>query len=203
MISAILSSFIKGCAMGLGAAIPLGPINVMMMSIALRSYPNAVAFGMGAISADVTYLSLVLFGFFHFLNNPTLQYILGFGGAMILLYLSWLIWQGRNEPIHTTKIQKRSLLANYLKGYSLTLLNPYTLIFWFSVSTYITTTDVNAPAMVAGVIVSIMCWVTLMPLAVHKSKHLLSQNMATKFTIASVIILLFFALGLLWRLITA
>jgi L-lysine exporter family protein LysE/ArgO len=43
----MFASFSQGFLFGLGAAIPLGPINVLIMSTALRSYPAAVALWLG------------------------------------------------------------------------------------------------------------------------------------------------------------
>ena len=193
----MLNSFAEGFLLGLGAAVPLGPINVLIMSNALRRYSAAVALGAGAMSADITYLVLILFGLFHFMQNPTVMTLLSVGGSAFLLYMAWIIYRGRHEPIHLQQVGKAPLLANWIKGYTLTLLNPYTVIFWLSVSTYIAAKALNPFFTVLGLFSAILGWITLMPLAIHKTKHLFSQRIATLFSVLSAAILAFFALGML------
>ena len=197
----ILQSFLEGFLLGLGAAVPLGPINVLIMSSALRHYGSAVALGAGAMSADITYLVLILFGLFHFMENPTVTFVMGIAGSAFLLYLAWLIFKGRNEPIHLQKLGDVSLLRSWLKGYSLTLLNPYTVIFWLSVSTYIAAKHLDPLATVAGLFSAIVLWITLMPLTIHKTKHLFSQRVVTLFSVVSAAILAFFAIGMLVKIL--
>ncbi|WP_456432813.1 LysE family translocator [Nitratifractor sp.] len=196
----IVQSFIEGFLLGIGAAVPLGPINVLIMSNALRHYGSAVALGAGAMSADITYLVLILFGLFRFMENPTVKAVMAVAGSAFLLYLAWLIFKGRHAPIHLQRIDDPPLLKNWLKGYTLTLLNPYTVVFWLSVSAYIATKHLDPLATVAGLFGAIVLWITLMPLAIHKTKHLFSQRVATLFSVASAAILAFFAVGMLWNL---
>jgi L-lysine exporter family protein LysE/ArgO len=197
----MVSAFIEGMMLGFGAAIPLGPINVLIMTNALRSYPSAVALGAGAMSADTTYLVMIVFGAFHFFKDPAVMNTVSIIGVFLLLYFAWMIWRGRNNPIHETHTARTSIVKNYIKGYSLTLLNPYTLIFWFSVSAYIATKQEDAIYMLLGLFTAITIWITLMPLLIHKTKHLISQKIATVFSIVSAAILMFFAIGMVWRVI--
>ena len=197
----ILHSFLEGFLLGLGAAVPLGPINVLIMSNALRHYRAAVALGSGAMSADITYLLLILFGLFRFMEVPTVKLIMAVAGSAFLLYLAWLIFKGRNEPIHLQRVGRVSLFGNWLKGYSLTLLNPYTVIFWLSVSAYIATKNLDPFATVAGLFSAIILWITLMPLAIHLTKHLFSQRIVTLFSVTSAAILAFFAIGMLVKIL--
>jgi len=197
----ILTSFTEGFLLGLGAAVPLGAINLLVMSTALHRYSAAVSIGAGAIVSDLTYLMLILFGFLHFVDHPVLIDVMTIVGALFMAYLAWTIWKNRNEAIHTVSTQRASLWRHFLKGYFLTLTNPYSLIFWFSVSTYITAKELHAIETVSGLLVATSLWVTLMPLMIHKTKHLISQRMATIFSTVSALILLFFSAGMFWSLI--
>jgi len=53
---------------------------------------------------------------------------------------------------------------------------------------------------VLGLFSAIVLWITLMPLLIHKTKHLFSQRVVTLFSVASASILAFFALGMLWNI---
>ena len=189
--------------LGLGAAVPLGAINLLVMSTALHRYSAAVSIGAGAIVSDLTYLMLILFGFLHFVDHPILIDVMTTVGALFMAYLAWTIWKNRHAPIHAVPTKRASLWRHFLKGYILTLTNPYSLVFWFSVSTYITAKELHAVASVAGLLLATSLWVTLMPLAIHKTKHLISQRMAAIFSAVSALILLFFAAAMLWSLIFA
>ncbi len=198
----MLTSLAQGFLFGLGAAVPLGPINVLIMSTAMRSYPSAVAFGAGAMSADATYLTLLLFGLLHLLDHPAVMIPLGIAGALFLLYMAYGIWQGRHEAIHLQKdIKPPSIFAHYLRGYSLTLLNPYTIIFWLSVSAYIQTAKIQPVWTILGMFGGISLWITLMPLLIHKTKHLFSQKTVTAISVVSSAIIAFFGLAMLVRII--
>jgi len=194
-------SFVEGFMLGLGAAIPLGPINILIMSNALRNYPSAVALGAGAMSADTIYLITILFGVMTFVKNSTVMLIMGIAGSAFLLYMAWMIFRDRHTPIHISQETKSAIIPNYLKGLSLTLLNPYTIIFWLSVSTYIQTRHLDALWTVVGLFSAISMWISLMPLLVHKSKHLISQKVATIISIASSLLLSFFAFAMIYRLL--
>ena len=198
----ISTSFIEGILLGLGAAVPLGAINILVMNTALRRYSAAVAIGVGAITSDITYLIVILFGFLHFVDNPNLTKAITIVGALFMVYLAWMVWKNRNEPIHAISTKKMSLWKYYIKGYILTLINPYSIVFWFSVSAYISSKELSVLATVAGLLLSTSSWVIFMPLVIHKTKHLISQQMATLFSIFSTIILIFFAIGMLWELLT-
>ncbi len=197
----MLTSLIQGFLFGLGAAVPLGPINVLIMSTALRSYPSAVAFGAGAMSADATYLTLLLFGLLGLLDHPTILLVLGLIGSAFLFYMSLGIYRERHTPIHLHTLEKPpSIPGNYLKGLGLTLLNPYTIVFWLSVSTYIQTARLQPLWTILGMFGGILLWITLMPLLIHKTRHLFSQKTVTIISTVSAGIIAFFGLAMLVRI---
>jgi len=199
----MLNAFLEGFILGIGAAVPVGPINILIMTNAIKNYKNAVSIGAGAMSADITYLVLVLLGLFAFAKNQTFHTILGIFGSLFLLYIGYLIFKNKNEKIKIgnadLKEHKTKIIKNYLKGYSLTLLNPYTIGFWISVSAYIATKHLPFIWTLLGLFSGIFLWITLMPYAVHKTKHLLSQNMIKNISIIAAAILLFFGVMMLYN----
>ncbi len=201
----MLSAFIEGFILGIGAAVPVGPINILIMTNALKNYKNALSIGFGAMSADITYLVLILLGLFAFVKNGIFQTLLGIFGSLFLTYIAYLIFKNRNEKIELdpSKIKDghTKIVSNYLKGYSLTLLNPYTIGFWISVSAYISTKNLSFGFTLLGLFSGIFLWITLMPYAVHKTKHLLSHNMIKNISIVASGIILFFAIGMIANII--
>ncbi len=195
----MLASILSGISLGLGAAVPLGPINILIMTNALRSYKSAVAVGLGAMSADLIYFISLYFLGSSLAKNPFVSKALALFGASFLLYIAFVIFKGRNKPITVENEQSslKDLAKNYLKGLSLTLLNPYTVAFWLSVTSLITTTKLHPLATIFGIVIAIVSWITLMPLVVHKTKHLFSQKINWFFSLFSASIMLFFAATIL------
>ena len=194
----MLSTFFQGFLFGLGAAVPLGPINILIMNTALKSFKAAVSIGFGALCADLTYLLLILFGLVTFLNHPIVLDILGYFGSGFLIFIAYLLLKHRNDELkaHTRDVSKKNLLKAYLGGYFLTLLNPYTIAFWLSVASYTTTKDQNQFIMIFGMIFAITLWITLMPYAVNKTKHKISLNISSKIAVIAAVILFGFGVSL-------
>jgi L-lysine exporter family protein LysE/ArgO len=201
----MITSLISGLLLGLGAALPLGPINLLIINSALKSYKSAVAIGFGAMCADIIYFILTFYTSLKVNQNSTLFKAIAIFGSLFLLYIAWQIFKNRNTPIKINKQKnnKEELLKNYTKGLSLTLLNPYTVGFWLSISATIASKNLNSIATIVGIVFAISLWITLMPLFINKSKHLFSQKLAYIFSLFSASIMLYFAVSLFLNTISS
>jgi len=201
----MLTSLLEGFLLGMGAAIPLGPINILIMNTALKDYRSAVTIGFGAMSADILYLTLILLGIATFFNHPVILNGLGILGSAFLLYLAYMIFKGRNKTLHSNKERSRSkkLIAFYLQGFALTFINPYTVAFWLSIAGYTAHKDLEPLITMLGMMCALFLWITLMPYFVHRSKHRISQKVAYYFNLFSSIVLLGFGLSLIFNLFRA
>lgn len=193
----MILEFLQGVLLGFGAAVPLGPINILIMNEALTQYKKAVAVGCGAMSADTTYLLIILFGLTFYINNETVLSLLAYCGAFFLIFMAYLIYKNRHTSIKKVHVNtKGTLVKHYLKGYMLTLLSPYTIIFWISISTY--STQSHYPyVIVSGMLFAILIWITVMPYFIYKTKHLVSQSVYSKIAVVSAIIMALFAVLML------
>ncbi len=194
----MIGTFFQGFLFGLGAAVPLGPVNILIMNTALKNYKAAVTIGLGALSADVTYLLLVIFGLATFLNHPFILDLLGYFGAGFLIFIAYLLLKHRNDELkpHTKDVSKKNLAKAYIGGYFITLLNPYTIAFWISVASFATAKDQYQSMLILGMIIAILCWVILMPYFVHKTRHKISVNISSKIALVASVILFGFGLSL-------
>lgn len=194
----MLQSFIEGFLLGVGAALPLGPINILIMNNALKSYKAGVTLGLGAMSADILYLSLILAGMIGFINNPYILSIIGILGSIFLLYLAYATYKNRAKTLEgqTKKIQIKNLIKTYTQGFILTLFNPMTIIFWFSIAGYGVNRNLNMGFTIFGMISAITLWITIMPYLIHRSKHKISQRVSKYLNIISSLILFGFAIFL-------
>lgn len=198
----MIISFLEGFLLGMGASIPLGPINILIMNNALREYKSAVAIGFGAMSADLLYLSLLLLGIATFFDQTYILNILGVLGSTFLLYMAYLIFKSRNNTLNANKetTTSKSRIASYLQGFALTFVNPYTVAFWLSIASYTAHKNLEPVITIVGMLCALLLWITLMPYFVHRSKHRISQKMTYYFNIFSSIVLLGFGLSLLMNM---
>ena len=196
----MFSSFLQGFLLGVGAAVPLGPINILIMNRALKSYTLAVMTGFGALSADLCYILLLTLGLGSFLQESILLKILGFFGSAFLIYLAYSLFVKRDECIYELKrdASKGRMLKTYISGYLLTLLNPYTIAFWTSVSVFVVSKDEYRFLIILGMITAILSWITIMPYIIHKTKHRLSQSFYSKVSLIAAFILFGFGVYLLY-----
>lgn len=192
--------FIIGLLLGWGAAIPIGPINLEIIRRNLRyGTPSALCLGFGACSADLTYLFLLSFGILTFLNYPPVLHILGIIGALILAWFGISAW--RMHPQATMeKEHNKGLLRHYIDGYLLTLLNPFTVLFWISVSAQIMNLATHKQAiflMGSGVLLGTISWICILNTGLQITRHRFSQKAIFLLNkIGSIILLGFAAYGL-------
>ena len=197
-----MESFVEGFLLGLGAAVPIGAINILIMNMALKNYTSAVFIGFGAMSADFVYLLLILFGLVTFLESETLRITLGLVGSVFLLYMAYMIYKNRHNSVDTTQesVSKKGLLKSYIKGFSLTFINPYTIAFWLSVAGFIANKNLEPSFTLFGMFSAILLWITLMPYFVYRSKHKISNKISYIISISSSILLSGFAFSLVYNL---
>ena len=194
----MLNSLLEGFLLGLGAAVPLGPINILIMNHALKSYKSAVSIGFGAMSADMIYLLLILLGVATVLNNTLFTIGLGVLGSLFLAYMAYSIFKGRHNSLDKSEelASKKGLLKYYVQGLVLTGLNPYTIAFWLSIAGYTVNQNLNPMFTIVGMFFAILLWIILMPYFVHKSKHKISAKVSYYMSMGSTILFGFFALSL-------
>ena len=192
----MILSYTEGFLLGLGAAVPLGPINLLIMNEAIKRYSNGVLIGLGAMSSDIMYLMFILLGFVVFINQPIILNTLAVFGGAFLIYLAYIIFKNRDSKLNVPKenTAHASVVKLYLKGFVLTALNPYTIGFWLSASSYIATKELDTFLTLFGMLSAILLWITLMPYLVHRSKHKISHNVSHWISIVSAIILLGFGI---------
>jgi len=124
----LLKLFGLGLVFGLGAAVPIGPINTEIARRTLkRGAIFGIAFGSGAVLVDIIYATCSSFGFgVHLKDNRTLHIALSVGGFILLTVLGLLTlrgavraWKHRrdvkahrvpNDPTTTTSLPDKGAL---------------------------------------------------------------------------------------------
>ena len=120
--------------LGLGIAMPVGPIGVLVIRRSLSEGRSiGIASGLGAASADGIYGLVATLGLslVSSLLTGVQLYTRLIGGAF-LLYLAWTIY--RAKPTHqAAPARGSSLWGAYFSTLALTLSNPATILFFFGV----------------------------------------------------------------------
>ncbi len=171
--------FIFCLLLGLGAAAPVGPVNFEIIRRSLHAgFITGVVFGMGACLVDLTYLILLSAGILAFLKLPILLNVIGMLGALII---AWFGLQALTSNAHYTDktVNSKPLALHIRDGYLMTLFNPYTILFWASVSTQIASLGGTHHGLLlggTGVLLGTFGWVIFLNTLIHFSKRLIADK---------------------------
>jgi len=190
-----------GILLGLGAAIPLGPVNLEMIRRNLRfGTVSGCCFGLGACTADVIYLVLLSFGALTVLTQAAVLKAVGITGSVILAYFGMSALRmkiaAEHDPVEFSSVVS-AWWRQTLSGLLMTLLNPFTILFWSSVSSQVVTLagqQQHATLLAgSGVLLGTVGWVSSLNLILHLTRHRLSATVNNYLNKMGGIILLGFA----------
>lgn len=201
-------SLFTGFVLGLGAAVPIGPVNVEIARRTLRGGFSAGFFlGCGAVTVDVTFAALTSLSLMRFLDRPGLRVPLLLGGTALLAYLGVLCLiaalRTSRQPDLRAQVSTTSIRGTYLTGVAMTLLNPMTLAFWLVAvpAAGASTASGSLPVVCAGVFAGTLTWVLCFAGSIHWLRRFQQKHwMAIADLIGGMILLAFAAAGI-WSLI--
>lgn len=140
---------IFGIAMGLSLAAPPGPVNAMIATEATRSKIHGLSVGLGATSADFTYLIIMLI-FGSVIPATVINYLYMVGG-ILMLYLAYRL----SKPI---KLRTKPH-GNYLIGYVLAISSPFNLAWWLTAGLFMLKTA--SAYSILGLFLGILAWILI------------------------------------------
>ncbi|EJY9650549.1 LysE family translocator [Campylobacter coli] len=195
----MFDSFLSGVFLGFGVSVPFGPVNILILTYALKAFKNSIAVGLGAFSIDMLYLFLLQFGLLNFLDNVIFMRSLAIFGFCFLTYMAYLMLRKKKESLNLEhKEFKESLLKSYIKGIILNGSNPYVIGFWLS-ATGIVLSNQHAYSTILGLVVAILFWIGALAFVVAKYSYLFSAKVICIINIVSALIIEYFALSLLYK----
>ncbi|EDP7844323.1 lysine transporter LysE [Campylobacter coli] len=195
----MFDSFLSGVFLGFGVSVPFGPVNILILTYALKAFKNSIAVGLGAFSIDMLYLFLLQFGLLNFLDNVIFMRFLAIFGFCFLSYMAYLMLRKKKESLNLEhKEFKESLLKSYIKGAFLNGSNPFVIGFWLSATSVVLSSN-HAYLMTLGLIVAILFWVSALAFVVARYSHVFSAKVVFIINIISAIIIEYFALNLLYK----
>ncbi|EOY0492979.1 LysE family translocator [Campylobacter coli] len=195
----MFDSFLSGVFLGFGVSVPFGPVNILILTYALKAFKNSIVVGLGAFSIDMLYLFLLQFGLLNFLDNVIFMRFLAIFGFCFLSYMAYLMLRKKKESLNLEhKEFKESLLKSYIKGAFLNGSNPFVIGFWLS-ATGIVLSNQHAYSTILGLVVAILFWIGALAFVVAKYSYLFSAKVIRIINIVSALIIEYFALSLLYK----
>src|SRR5579863_2030257 len=130
----IFAFFLKGIAIGIAIAVPVGPVGVLCMRRTIFDGKLAgLVSGLGAASADACFGVIAGFGL-TFVSDWLLGYQdwLRLAGGGFLLYMGGSALVAEPPPTAPPPTRE-TLLRDYASTFALTISNPVTLIAFFAI----------------------------------------------------------------------
>lgn len=208
------SLILTGVGLGLGAAVPLGPVNVEIARRTIRhGVATGIALGCGAVTIDVIFAILASLGVSRLMDRPFLRWPLVITGIVICLWLAFLnfrsAWRATRQAVSENvdaPAHKKGLplVGTYAVGFAMTGLNAYTWLWWFTAVPSIagTLTDNpthDLPMICLGVGVAALTWVLVFASALGLVRHFAGRTFHVVADAIGGVMLLGFGLLALWK----
>lgn len=168
-----LHMLFAGLVIGLSVAIPPGPTSVTVINKGLsQGFRAGFLAGLGAVTADMTYLCAALFGFSAIaVNHRWISIALWAIGCIVLLSLGYKgLVSLSTSPGRTIQVSKAAVdkktegeIKSYLSGLGITFGNPTTILLWITIGggaaqVALDTGVIARGLFLAGVIIGILSW---------------------------------------------
>jgi threonine/homoserine/homoserine lactone efflux protein len=120
---------LAGVLLGLSLAAPPGPVMAIMANASMRGrVRESLLTALGAISADLTWLSLAVLGAIAFLSErPRVVGVLGLAGAVLLLWMAFGTWRAARAGLHASATP-----GSWKLGYLTVLTSPFSVAWWLA-----------------------------------------------------------------------
>lgn len=200
-------SLLQNILLGLSLAAPIGPVNLEIIKRGLQSgFRPAFITGLGAMSADLTYLTLIFFGLTIFLKIPFIKIFLALAGSFILIYLGASsirdFFRKQELDDNSTQIFFKN---SYLAGYFITICCPITIVWWTGVFAALlasqTETQAGFSAYLSCLTILLGCfiWVIALSVALHWGKKIINEKFIRIITLIAGMFLISFGISFLYR----
>ena len=207
MSSVDVDLLIKGLAVGIAIAAPVGPVALLCIQRALSGgWLAGSASGLGAAAADTLYGSIAAFSLSlieNFLMDHRYQIAIGGGVLLCLLGLRVILMR----PVEITIKPSHSafgLAGVFLGTFMLTLANPTTVLSFIAIFAAINISAASgdyaaAGILVAGVFVGSAIWWLCLAIGVGVVRHRVDEPVLRWIRRASAGLVIAFGIYTLWR----
>ncbi len=193
-----------GMVIGVALAAPIGPINVEIISRGIRhGFRNGWYVGLGALTADTIYATIIVSGLTPIADRPALRAPLFLAGAVMLGWVGIRSMRSALDPGEEVKAETPAGRRSYLTGFLIALLSPMGIVYWLSVGAALVAEavarvgQVGAPVLVIGVFLGLLAWVTTLSVIAQASRRFVTGVGMRWITGGSGLVILGFALWFL------
>jgi threonine/homoserine/homoserine lactone efflux protein len=199
----VIDLIAQGMAVGVALAAPIGPINIEIVRRGiLGGFWSGWSVGLGAVSADTIYCTLVVAGLVRVADSAAIRTPLFLAGAIVLCYLGvqGLKRAWDNRPPRSGETSGR---RGFVVGFALAAASPMGIVYWLSIGAALVARAVEhsgqegAPILVAGVFIGIVCWVTFLSVLTQGGRKFVSMDKLRWATAVASIMLFGFGVSFL------
>jgi threonine/homoserine/homoserine lactone efflux protein len=200
-------SLLQNILLGLTLAAPIGPVNLEIIKRGLNSgFRQAFLTGVGAMSADATYLTLIFFGLTAFLNISFMKIALGIAGSIILIYLGAISVKDffrRSE--NKGNPPQRLFQSPYITGYVLAISSPMTIVWWTGVFGALLSSQTNSLTNLSAffsclsILLGCFIWVFSLAAMLHFGKQVINEKTTKVISLIAGLFLVGFGIYFLYR----
>jgi len=200
-------SLLQNILLGLSLAAPFGPVNVEIVKRGLNSgFKQAFATGLGAMTADATYLTIIFFGLVSFLKMPLMKIFFALAGSLILIYLGVSSVKDFLDKTDYDEKQNRRFFKNpYVAGYVIALSCPITIVWWTGVfgallvSQDSVQTNFSAYLSCLTILLGCFIWIVFLSAALHWGRKIVNEKFIRFVSLIAGMCLAGFGLAFLYR----
>lgn len=204
-----LLAIIHFIVLGLSLAAPIGPMNIEVLKRGLtEGLLSSWLVGLGGMSGDMILLLSIFFGFRDFMQSTVILYLMYSIGIVMLSYLGITsIFAALNSEFSNLEFARRKSQNAFLAGFTISLANPISLVFWFGVYgtslQVVTSTHSIIYSMFCslGIILGLFLWNLNLVITVHFSKRIINEKIMRGITLFAGITLLCFGIQFIVRFI--
>jgi len=167
-----------GMVIGVALAAPIGPINIEIVTRGIRhGFRNGWYVGLGALSADTIYATIIVSGLTPVADRPTLRVPLFLAGAAMLAWVGVNSLRSATSPAVEVRATAPSGNRSFVTGFLIALLNPMGIVYWLSVGAALVAEAVarvgriGSPVLVIGVFLGLLAWVTTLSVVAQVSRR--------------------------------
>lgn len=202
-----MNTVIQGIILGLSIAAPIGPTNIEIIRRGLKhGWKSAASFYLGVIVALVIYLLFAVFGLSVLTQSKVFNIIILFFGVLVLFFLSYNSIKdffAKKELSLSGEVDSKK---NFVPGIILTISNPAVLLFWTGIMGASLASGssslLNGLMLSFGILVGVVIFALILIPIIHGGRKFIAQKNFKYVSLASGLILLYFAIKFGYKFIT-
>jgi len=191
-----LGVLLRGFAVGLAVAIPVGPMALLCMRRTLhRGFLIGFATGLGAAAADVFFAAIAAFGMAA-IQTLLIEYRLSLSlvGGLFLVALAARTAVSQTPTVPEVNAKTGGMLSAFVSGFVLTATNPLTLLGFvaifagFGIGSGLTD-SARALSLVLGVLAGSAAWWLALTAVIARIRHLFAPRTLHRLNLAAAALL--------------